>query len=418
MNSPVVYITLTGMLLSILLFFYNKGYRSANIYLAGFLFLSSLFVFIQYVFIYSHNLDVIIWFVAGFPSLFYLIGPFAFLYVRSILRDNARLSKSDYLHFLLFFLVFLGAIPYITSDIEHKLTLARYIASNDWSSIKYRPNAIFPPMFNRTLRPIHLLAYSVLIWLTIYQYRAKLFRSSNQSSDFQTTKKWLLVFSGFVPILALFHIFIFIGTTIADTKGNFIMQSYPLLVAFSVLFVAMIASLFLFPNIIYGLPMKVFLPSENPIPQPSIEPLAYHSPEVNNIEVADNSQPANPKAEKFTQLFSEGYLDEIKSKLQAWTEQKQFLDPDTSISTLAVQIKIPQHHLSYYFNTILEIKFTDWRNNLKIEYAVSLFEQGLSKSLTLEAIGIQCGYSSQSTFIRAFKKAKGITPTEYIKMKD
>jgi AraC-like DNA-binding protein len=333
------------------------------------------------------------------------------------LRDNARLSKGDYLHFILCFLVLLGAIPYITSDIEHKLTLARYIASNDWSSIKYRPNAIFPPMFNRTLRPIHLLAYSLLIWVTIYQYRAKLFRSSNHSSDFQITKKWLLVFSGFVPLMALFHVFIFYGTTLADTKANFILESYPLLVAFSVVYIAMIASLLFFPHVIYGLPVKVLLPSENLIPQPVAEYSPIEAEYENRPEEVEDVQPSGAPAEKFVQLFSEAYLDEVKSKLQAWTELKHFLDPDTTISTLAVQIKIPQHHLSYYFNTILETKFTDWRNSLKIEYAVSLFEKGVSKSLTLEAIGVQCGYASQSTFIRAFKKAKGMTPTEYMKSK-
>jgi AraC-like DNA-binding protein len=415
MSSPVVYITLLGMFLSSLLFFYNEGYKSANSYLSGFLFLSSLFVFIQYVFIFSHDVDVIIWFVAGFPSLFYLIGPFAFFYVRSILRDNARLSKGDYLHFILCFMVLLGAIPYIISDMEHKLTLARYIVSNDWSAINYRPNAIFPPVFNRTLRPIHLMVYSILIWVTIYQYRVKLFRSRNHSSDFQTTKKWLLVFSGFVPLMALFHVFIFYGTTLADTKAIFILESYPLLVAFSAVYVAMIASLLLFPHVIYGLPAKTYLPSEKLISQPVGDYSPIKTEFENRPKEVEDIQPSGPPAEKFVQLFSEVYLDEIKSKLQVWTEQMQFLDSDTTISTLAVQIKIPQHHLSYYFNTILEIKFTDWRNNLKIEYAISLLEQGLNKSLTLEAIGIQCGYMSQSTFIRAFKNAKGMTPTEYIK---
>ncbi len=401
--------------MSTLLFFYNKGYRSANIYLAGFLFLSSLFVFIQFVFIYSHNLEVIIWFVAGFPSLFYLIGPFAFMYVRSILQDNARLSKKDYLHFILFILVLLGAIPYITSDLEYKISLARHIESNDWSSIKYRPNAIFPPMFNRTMRPIHLIIYSILIWTTIYQNRVKLFQSTNQSSDFQITKKWLLVFSGLVPLMAIFHFFIFYGTTISATKANFVSQSYPMLVAFAVLFFAMIVSLLFFPHVVYGLPVKGFLPSENLISQhngtynPAI--IGY---ENSRVEVKEPNHPS-PITEKYVQLFSEDYLNEIQFKLQVWTEQKHFLDPETTMSTLAVQIKIPQHHLSYYFSTILLIKFTDWRNQLKVDYAVKLIDQGWGKSFTLEAIGVHCGYSSQSTFIRAFKKSKGMTPTDYMK---
>lgn len=405
------------MFLSVLLFFYNKGYKSANAYLAGFLFLSSLFVFIQFVFLYSHNLHLIIWFVAGFPSLFYLIGPFAYLYVRSILRDNTRLSKLDYLHFLICFLVLIGALPYIFSNLEHKLNLASAIESNDWSSNKIRPNAIFPPMFNRTLRPIHLLVYSVLIWQKIYKYKDKLFKNRNHSHDFLIIKKWLLVFSGFVPLIAIFHIFIFYNTTIARSKSIFLLQSYPLLVTFSILYISMIVSLLFFPRILYGLPVKIFLPSENLVLEPVSEIMNTENKEARIEGNNDDVLQQNLNTEKYVQLFSEDYLQEINGKLNRWIEQKHFLDSETNMSTVAVHVKIPQHHLSYYFNTILEVKFTDWRNQLKIEYATTLIDQGTHKSITLEALSIQCGYLSQSTFIRAFKNAKGMTPSEYMKGK-
>lgn len=403
------------MFLSVLLFFYNKGYQSANSYLAGFLFLSSLFVFIQFVFIFSHDLHLIIWFVAGFPSLFYLIGPFAYIYVRSILRDNAKLSKLDYLHFLIFFIVFLGAIPYIFSDLEHKLTLARAFEASDMNSTQHRPNAILPPMFNRTLRPIHLLVYSIVIWITIYKYKIKIFKNNNHSQDFLIIKKWLLVFSSLVPLMAIFHFFIFYTSVVSESKSIFIEEGYPLLVIFSVLFVLMIVSLLFFPHILYGMPVNIFLPSENLQPQNLPETLFVENKaenlEINLAELPSKNQPI----EKFVQLFSEEYIKDINIKINSWIYSKTFLDPECNISTLAVQIKIPQHHLSYYFNTILNVKFTDWRNQLKIEYAVSLLDQENHKNYTLEALSIQCGFISQSTFIRAFKNAKGMTPSEYMK---
>lgn len=417
MNSPIVYITITGMFLSVLLFFYNKGYKSANAYLAGFLFLSSLFVFIQFVFLYSHNLHLIIWFVAGLPSLFYLIGPLAYIYVRSILRDNTRLSRLDYLHFLICILVFIGAIPYIFSNLEQKLMMARAIESNNWSGVKIRLNAILPPMLNRTLRPIHLLVYAVVIWLTIYKYKAKLFKNSNHSHDFLITKKWLLVFSGFVPLIAIFYVLIFYNTTVAPSKTIFILHSYPLLVIFSIIYVLMIASLLFFPHILYGMPVKIYLPSENLILESATEIVTAENKESQNQDKNVDVQQQLLTTEKYLQLFPEDYLQELNDKINKWIEQKHFLDPETNISTLAVQIKIPQHHLNYYFNTILEVKFTDWRNNLKIDYATTLIDQGTYKSITLEALSLQCGYLSQSTFIRAFKNAKGVTPSEYMKGK-
>ena len=177
----------------------------------------------------------------------------------------------------------------------------------------------------------------------------------------------------------------------------------------------MIASLLFFPHILYGMPVKIYLPSENLILESANEIVTAENKESQNQDKNLDVLQQLLTTEKYVQLFSEDYLQELKDKINKWIEQKHFLDPETNISTLAVQIKIPQHHLSYYFNTILEIKFTDWRNNLKIDYATTLIDQGTYKSITLEALSLQCGYLSQSTFIRAFKNAKGVTPSEYMK---
>ena len=83
------------------------------------------------------------------------------------------------------------------------------------------------------------------------------------------------------------------------------------------------------------------------------------------------------------------------------------------MAQLAIQTGIPAHHLSYYFNNISSEKFTDWRNQLKVDYAKRLIQEGFTKLNTLEALGTQAGFSSKSTFFRAFKKAEGMTPSEY-----
>ena len=114
MESFFIYICLTGMFLPVVILFYNKGYLSANRYLAGFLFFAALYLLESFYFFYGKSLDGIAFFTTT-HAFFYLIGPFSFFYVRSILNDNSNISKRDFLHYALFTLSFLGYFPYFFS---------------------------------------------------------------------------------------------------------------------------------------------------------------------------------------------------------------------------------------------------------------------------------------------------------------
>jgi AraC-like DNA-binding protein len=55
---------------------------------------------------------------------------------------------------------------------------------------------------------------------------------------------------------------------------------------------------------------------------------------------------------------------------------------------------------------------------LRIEYAKAKIDSGSNKTITLEALSLESGFSSQSTFIRSFKNVFGCTPSDYIKTKN
>ena len=86
-----------GMVFSILLLIYNKGYKSANIYLGLFLFSFNIVILTHYFYIYSNSKELLA-FVLSVPlnGLAFAIGPLAFLYVRSILTDNTFFTKKDW----------------------------------------------------------------------------------------------------------------------------------------------------------------------------------------------------------------------------------------------------------------------------------------------------------------------------------
>jgi AraC-like DNA-binding protein len=43
-----------------------------------------------------------------------------------------------------------------------------------------------------------------------------------------------------------------------------------------------------------------------------------------------------------------------------------------------------------------------------------LLSEGFKQKLTLEAIGLECGFGSRTNFYNAFKKVTGKTPSEYL----
>ena len=150
METIIPYTCLLGLFLPLILLYYNNGYRSANLYLAGFLFFSSLYLLENFYFFYGNSLPRIAFFTTT-HSFFYLIGPFAYLYLRSFLRGNNKLSKIDYLHFALFVISIIGYIPYFFSSWENKLEVAQNLYSENWDISSFRLNKIFLMLCNMWL---------------------------------------------------------------------------------------------------------------------------------------------------------------------------------------------------------------------------------------------------------------------------
>lgn len=106
--------------------------------------------------------------------------------------------------------------------------------------------------------------------------------------------------------------------------------------------------------------------------------------------------------------------DTIASKLERlFREQELYRNPELKLSEVAKEMDIVPNYLSQYLNDSLKKSFSTFVN----EYRVQAAEQMLKANdlLTLEAIGNECGFKSNSTFYSAFKKVKGLTPGEFKK---
>lgn len=113
--------------------------------------------------------------------------------------------------------------------------------------------------------------------------------------------------------------------------------------------------------------------------------------------------------------LSDFQLQEYTSKLNDLMDaQKPYLDPALSLENLALQLKIPAHHLTQTFNLQLQTNFTSFVNKHRITYACHMLDNKSGSKLTIEQLALASGFNSKISFNRNFKLIVGLTPSEYL----
>ncbi|SHJ72304.1 Helix-turn-helix domain-containing protein [Arenibacter nanhaiticus] len=105
---------------------------------------------------------------------------------------------------------------------------------------------------------------------------------------------------------------------------------------------------------------------------------------------------------------------EIKEKLELISQNKLYLQKDFNVSLCARELEMPAHHISYFLKKYYGLSFTSYKNNLRMEHAKEMIAKDFLSNNTMEALAWECGFSSRSSFSKAFKSATGLSPSEYM----
>ena len=100
-----------------------------------------------------------------------------------------------------------------------------------------------------------------------------------------------------------------------------------------------------------------------------------------------------------------------------FVKDKWFLDPELNIQKLSVFCKTKVYILSAYINKQYNKNFCDYINYYRIEEAKELLSNPEHQKYSIDTIAQKSGFTSRSSFYKAFKKDTGLTPGEYIKTK-
>ncbi|MDR3665234.1 MAG: helix-turn-helix domain-containing protein [Ignavibacteriaceae bacterium] len=107
---------------------------------------------------------------------------------------------------------------------------------------------------------------------------------------------------------------------------------------------------------------------------------------------------------------------QIAQKLKEFMDkEKPYLEPEITLQELSSKLDIQPRYLSQVINERLNKNFFEFINYYRIEEAKSQLasEEGIEK--TVLEILYECGFNSKSVFNTFFKKATGLTPSQYRK---
>mgnify|MGYP002566937608 CR=1 FL=1 len=141
---------------------------------------------------------------------------------------------------------------------------------------------------------------------------------------------------------------------------------------------------------------------------------------VNEVETDFIAVEVLPQATPETDSHKEEDLEQLQQYARQVEEylrsSEAYINPNLSLRDVSKATGISTNNLSKSINTALGKNFFDLVNGFRVEKSKALLAEKKEKGLTLETVAELCGFNSQHTFCRAFKKQTGVSTNEWLKI--
>ncbi|AWG27212.1 hypothetical protein FK004_00520 [Flavobacterium kingsejongi] len=94
-------------------------------------------------------------------------------------------------------------------------------------------------------------------------------------------------------------------------------------------------------------------------------------------------------------------------------EQHIYTDSTLNREKVAEKLSISPGYVSQIINTITGDNFAHYINQYRVEAVKEMISNSEYENYNLLAMGLESGFTSKTTFYKAFKKVTGQTPNEY-----
>lgn len=315
---------------------------------------------------YPHLIGVTV----PFPLLH---GPMLYLYTLVSLRKDKHLRKKDYLHFAPVILSYLYMSRfYFFYSIERKIMVDRGEV-DDFG------------VFTAILLIAYIvsgLTYSILAYRLVGKHKRLIDRNFSYDENINLNwVKYCIWGIGVIFATATLIIVLREGMGIAFSfNADYIFYSLIIIFVFCIGF--------------FGIRQK---------------DIFTHNLATEDVKVVDAPPQDNYKK---SGLKEEVAMSAHIMLLEVMEEQKPYLEPKLTLSSLAEIINVSPNHLSQIINQYENVNFRDFVNRFRVEE----FEQRAAENsnFSILALAFDSGFNSKSSFNNVFKKHKGITPSQYM----
>jgi AraC-like DNA-binding protein len=339
----------------------------------------------------------------------FLFGPLLFLYVKKL--TSPSFYKVNFLHFLPFILAIVISLPFYWQGTEFKLAWLLDVPTTElglWYLNLFE--IIFIPM-----KLVLLAIYMVFVYQRLVQYRGDI--TDNFSNVEKINLTWLIRLFSALGLLFLCWVFNeVIEFYLEFCLGNEIGFSCGTLEA---------ASENLRQLTEYGMVICFYSISIYGLKQPAIFTVNVHSTgvkkrielsipqKVEGITETQDQQVIIDKKYQKSSLTEQLSIKVFQELNRFVTEYHLYLDPELSLSQLALESGFSKHHLSQAINQCTNKTFFDFINCLRVEHAKSLLHA--ENGMNVLEVSLAAGFNSRSAFYKAFKKHTQLTPSQFKK---
>jgi AraC-like DNA-binding protein len=316
---------------------------------------------------------ILIMICSPFPLLH---GPFLLIYIMSLIREERKIRRLDYLHFIPYFLGTVLFIPFLkmsSSEIEAYLDALE--------------NGVIQPWYFMVLGislQLSGIIYAVVAYFLLKRHKKRI--ENRFSFEENVSLKWLrynIIAIGLIYLIVIFSLILEIQFGIIPSMA----REYMIYTAVTI-FVIFFGY--------YGIRQEsIFVDSER-FSDPSSQDTAASSERYSRSGLKENQ-----KVDYYQQLLA--FMD----------DEKPYLESKLTLQQLASMLDLSPNHLSQVINEKANQNFYQFINSYRIKAFKEKIQDSSNQHLTLLSIALDCGFNSKSSFNNTFKKITGMTPSQY-----